>query len=294
VTGTSTEVRPAQRSAFTRYRHSLWLLTKRDLRVRYSTSVLGYLWSILDPLVMSAIYWFVFTVIFKRDVGENPYIVFLLAALLPWMWFNGAVSDSTRAYIREAKLIRSTMIPRTIWVNRIVASKGIEFLLSLPVLAFFAIITGAKLNVDVLLFPLAILIQTVLTVGVGLIVAPLVVFFRDLERAVKLALRFLFYASPIIYSARDLPGGCGGGVAARHCAAYLATHPGAQTDVLFSLHFWSAFNPLTGIFSLYRAAFFPEELDWFLVGVSAAMSLLLLAVGWAVFKRFERDVLKEI
>jgi len=294
VTSIPTEVRPAQRSRFTRYRHSLWLLTKRDLSVRYSTSALGYLWSILDPLVMSLIYWFVFTVIFHRTVGENPYIVFLLAALLPWMWFNGAVSDSTRAYIREAKLIRSTMIPRTIWVNRIVASKGIEFLLSLPVLAVFAIFTGARVNVDILLFPLAILIQTVLTVGVGLIVAPLVVFFRDLERAVKLALRFLFYASPIIYSARDLPGGCGGSVAAKHCAAYLATHPGAQTDVLFSLHFWSAFNPLTGIFSLYRAAFFPEELDWFLVGVSAAMSLLLLAIGWAVFKRFERDVLKEI
>jgi len=175
-----------------------------------------------------------------------------------------------------------------------VASKGIEFLLSLPVLAFFAIIAGAKLNVDVLLFPLAILIQTVLTVGIGLIVAPLVVFFRDLERAVKLALRFLFYASPIIYSARDLPGGCGGGIPARECAAYLTAHPGAQTDVLFSLHFWSAFNPLTGIFSLYRSAFFAEELDWFLVGVSAAMSLVLLAIGWAVFKRFERDVLKEI
>lgn len=294
MTSIPTEVRPAQRSRFTRYRHSLWLLTKRDLSVRYSTSALGYLWSILDPLVMSLIYWFVFTVIFHRSVGENPYIVFLLAALLPWMWFNGAVSDSTRAYIREAKLIRSTMIPRTIWVNRIVASKGIEFLLSLPVLAAFAIFTGARVNVDILLFPLAILIQTVLTVGVGLIVAPLVVFFRDLERAVKLALRFLFYASPIIYSARDLPGGCGGGVAAKHCAAYVATHPGAQTDVLFSLHFWSAFNPLTGIFSLYRAAFFPEELDWFLVGVSAAMSLVLLGIGWAVFKRFERDVLKEI
>lgn len=294
MTSIPTEVRPAQRSRFTRYRHSLWLLTKRDLSVRYSTSALGYLWSILDPLVMSLIYWFVFTVIFHRTVGENPYIVFLLAALLPWMWFNGAVSDSTRAYIREAKLIRSTMIPRTIWVNRIVASKGIEFLLSLPVLAVFAIFTGARVNVDILLFPLAIVIQTVLTVGVGLIVAPLVVFFRDLERAVKLALRFLFYASPIIYSARDLPGGCGGSIAAKHCAAYLATHPGAQTDVLFSLHFWSAFNPLTGIFSLYRAAFFPEELDWFLVGVSAAMSLLLLGIGWVVFKRFERDVLKEI
>src|SRR5690554_1324204 len=84
--------RPAW-SPVERYRHSLWLLTVRDLRVRYSTSALGYVWSILDPLVMAGIYWFVFTQVFDRTVGEQPYIVFLFTALLPWMWFNGAVSD---------------------------------------------------------------------------------------------------------------------------------------------------------------------------------------------------------
>ncbi len=261
------EVRPQQRTPFARYRHSLWLLTRRDLRVRYSTSLLGYFWSILDPLVMAGIYWFVFTQVFQRTVGAEPYIVFLLTALLPWMWFNGAVSDATRAFLREAKLIRSTRIPRTIWVNRLVLSKGIEFLASLPVLALFAIVYGAEIGPGVALFPLAILIQTALTAGVGLIVAPLVVFFRDLERAVKLVLRFLFYASPIIYGTADLPE---------------------------ELHFWAAFNPLSGIFSLYRAAFFPDQLDWFVVGVGAAISVAILAVGILVFTRTERSVLKEI
>jgi len=261
------EVRPEQRTPFARYRHSLWLLTERDLRVRYSTSVLGYFWSLLDPLVMAGIYWFVFTQVFHRGVGNEPYIVFLLSALLPWMWFNGAVSDCTRAFLREAKLIRSTRIPRTVWVNRLVLSKGIEFLASIPVLVLFAVVYGAPLSTGVIFFPLAILIQTVLTAGIGLIVAPLVVFFRDLERAVKLVLRFLFYASPIIYGTSDLPA---------------------------ELHFWAAFNPLSGIFSLYRAAFFPGHLDWFVIGVSAAMSLGFLALGLLVFARSERSVLKEI
>ena len=179
-----------------RYRHALWLLTTRDLKVRYSTSALGYLWSVLDPLVMAGIYWFVFTQVFDRTVGQAPYIVFLLSALLPWMWFNGAVSDSTRAFLKDAKLVRSTKIPRTIWVNRIVLSKGIEFTLAIPVLALFAIVFGATVSWELAFFPLAILLQAVLTTGVSLIVAPLVVFFRDLERAVKLVLRFLFYASP--------------------------------------------------------------------------------------------------
>jgi ABC-2 type transport system permease protein len=254
-------------SRVARYRHALWLLTRRDLRVRYSTSALGYFWSILDPLVMAGIYWFVFTQVFDRTVGEPPYIVFLLSALLPWMWLNGSLSDCTRAFLREAKLIRSTKIPRTIWVNRLVLSKGIEFVASIPVLAAFAIFSGASLHWQVVLFPLAILVQAILLVGVGLIVAPLVVFFRDLERAVKLALRFLFYASPIIYGLSDLPDG---------------------------LHFWASFNPLAGIFSLYRAGFFPDQLDWYAVAVGVLVSVALLAIGLVVFRRTERAVLKEI
>lgn len=263
---------PARRrwSPVERYRRSLWLLTTRDLKVRYSTSALGYLWSILDPLVMAGIYWFVFTQVFGRGVGHEPYIVFLLTGLLPWMWFTGAVSDSTVALTREAKLIRSTTIPRTIWVARLVLSKGIEFLLSIPVLAIFVLANlseGATLHVEALWWLLAIPLQAALIFGIGLIVAPLVVFFRDLERAAKLVLRFLFYASPIVYGLSDLP------------------------DDLQTL---GAFNPLAGIFSLYRSAFFPQELDWFAVAVSGGMTVVLLVVGLLVYRGAMRRVLKEI
>ena len=258
--------RPA-RSSWGRYRHALWLLASRDLKVRYSTSFLGYFWSILDPLVMAGIYWFVFTQVFDRPVGSSPYIVFLLTALLPWTWFNTTISECTRAFTKEAKLIRSTTIPRTIWVNRLVLSKGIEFLASIPVVAAFAIFSGAHLSINALLIPVAIVLQAILTMGVGLIIAPLVVFFRDLERATKLALRFLFYASPIIYGVTDLPE---------------------------QLHTLAWFNPLSGIFSLYRSAFFPEQLDLIGVAIAAGMSLAIFGIGLFVFKRSERSVLKEI
>jgi len=250
-------------------------LTTRDLKVRYSTSFLGYFWSILDPLVMAGIYWFVFTQVFGRGVGQEPYIVFLLSGLLPWMWFTGAISDCTRAFTREAKLIRSTTIPRTIWVARLVLSKGIEFVASIPVLAIFAALTAFSATPAVIhweafwVIP-AIVLQAMLTLGIGLIVAPLVVFFRDLERAVKLALRFLFYASPIIYGLSDLP-----------------SSP-------IDLHFWAAFNPLSGIFGMYRAAFFPSELDPFAITIAALMSVGFLLLGLFVFRRSIRTVLKEM
>ena len=246
---------------------SLWLLTRRDFKVRYSTSLLGYLWSILDPLLMSVIYWFVFTQVFSRSVGEAPYIVFLLTALLPWVWFNGVITDSTRAFLRDVRLVRSVALPRWIWVGRIVAAKGLEFLLSLPVLAVFAVFTGASVTWEILLLPLGVVLLAALALGLGLLIAPLVVFFRDLERAARLVLRVCFYASPIIYGASDLP----------DWASPLA---------------W--LNPLSGIFGLFRAGFFPAQLHWGLVAASAIETLVILGLGLLVFRRLIGGVLKEL
>ena len=247
--------------------HSLWVLSARDLRVRYATSWLGYIWSILDPLVMSLIYWFVFTQIFERSVGEDPYIVFLIAALLPWVWFNAAVSDFTRAFQRDAKLVRSTSIPRIIWIGRIIVSKGTEFLLATPVLALFAIFSGATVTWGLLWFPVAIILQAALLTGLGLILAPLCVLFEDLERTTKLVLRALFYASPIIYSTNNLPAG---------------------------FHWLEVVNPLAGIFSMYRSAFFADQWNPAAVIATAVWSVVLIVVGLMVFRRLERAVLKEL
>lgn len=229
--------------------------------------MLGYLWSVLDPLVMSLIYWFVFTQVFHRDVGEEPYIVFLIIALLPWVWFQSSVSDFTRAFRKDARLVRSTAIPRSIWVNRIVLSKGIEFLFSLPVLALFAVFSGATVNWMLLWFPVAVILQTMLLVGLGLLVAPLCVLYSDLERTTALILRALFYASPIIYSVSDLP---------------------APFDTI------GAFNPLAGIFTLYRVGFFPDQWQTQPILISVAMCIGILALGVWTFSRLERPVLKEL
>lgn len=249
------------------YLRSLWLLSARDLKVRYSTSALGYLWSILDPLVMAGIYWFVFTVVFNRGgVGEQPYIVFLIAGLLPWVWFNIAVSDFTTAFKKDSRLVRSTAIPRSIWINRVILSKGVEFLASLPVLIVFAVIFGAEVNWGLLLFPLAVVLQTLLLLGLGLIIAPLCVLYSDLERTTRLILRAAFYASPVIYGLSDL---------------------GAFSTI-------GAFNPLAGIFSLYRTGFFPEQFDGFAVLITCAEIVVFLLLGMWIFRKLESSVLKEL
>ena len=259
-----------------RYFHSLWLLSARDLKVRYSTSALGYLWSVLDPLVMGAIYFFVFTFVFHRDVGEDPYIVFLITGLLPWVWFNTSVSDFTRAFKKDARLVRSTAIPRSIWVNRTVLSKGIEFLFSLPIIALFIVVAiiwplnpgeTVHFHWQLVFFPLGMVMQAALLIGIGLLVAPLCVLFTDLERTTALLLRAAFYATPIIYNVSNLPG------------------------IFQTL---GLFNPLAGIFTLYRVGFFPDVWNPLGLGISAIMTVAILALGIWAFRKLERPVLKEL
>jgi ABC-2 type transport system permease protein len=248
-------------------RRAVGLLLRRDLKIRYASSVLGYLWSVLDPLLMAVVYWFVFTQIFDRSVGSEPYIVFLLAGLLPWTWFNSAVHELARALRVDGKLVRSTNVPREVWVVRVVLAKGVEFIFGLPVIAIFAIAYSAEVNWRLILIVPAIVMQAALLLGVGLMLAPMVVLVRDLDRLVRIFLRLAFYASPVVYGISDAPG---------------------VWQTILSL------NPLAGIFELCRAGFFPQYLEWQHVAQSAVISFAMLVIGWCVFARLERTVLKEI
>lgn len=253
-------------------REILQTLVRRDLRVRYARSVLGYLWTIIDPLAMALIYFVIFAVIFKRpDAGHHPYFLFLLVGLLAWQWFSSSVTETSRALLSEAKLVRSTSLPRELWVIRVVIAKGVEYLLSLPILVAFAafyVISGeAGLNWRLVLLPLGLVLQFLVQVGVGLLLAPLTVLVEDTQRVVRIAMRMAFYSTPIIYS--------------------LDTVPENLRVVLW-------FNPMSGVLELYRAGLFDEPLVPQPIVTSVVLALVFLVVGSTVFKRLERSVLKEI
>ena len=256
-------------------RSVLWTLIVRDLRVRYSRSVLGYVWTILDPLLMSTIYYLVFVYIFKRDdLGHEPYFLFLVVGLLSWQRFSGCLTDTSRALIQEQKLVRSTNLPRELWVLRVVLSKGIEYLLSLPVLLFFMVVYLFKgelhVNGWIVLFPLAVLTQCIALIGIGLILAPVTALVTDTQRVVRIVSRVLFYATPVIY------------------ASHLVPHPYDKLTWI---------NPLVGILETMRAGLFPHDdfpILWGAIAASVVVSTTLLLVGVSVFTRLERAVLKEI
>lgn len=255
-----------------RRRGIVWTLVLRDLRVRYSRSVLGYFWTVLDPLLMASVYFVVFTLVFKAQrVADTPYFLYLLSGLLGWQWFTGSVNDTTKSLLQEARLVRSTNIPREVWVVRCVVAKGVEYLLSLPVLAgfviYYLIVGGVDINWQLVLFPLGMIIQFVLLVGLGLLLAPITVLATDMQRVVRIVLRFLFYLSPVLYGAHYVPG---------------------------ALQYVLRLNPLNGILSLYRAGLFERGVSWVDVGMSVVTTLIVLGLGITVFRRLERAVLKEI
>jgi ABC-2 type transport system permease protein len=252
-------------------RRILALLVSRDLKVKYAGSALGYFWSVLEPLMLAGVYWFVFTILMKRQLGASPYIVFLLCAMLPWQFANGALRSSMKSLSKDAKLVRSTNLPREIWVLRTVGSKLAEFVLSLPVVVVVAILTHAHLRWEVVFFPVALLIQVVLLVGCGLVLAPISVLYTDVGRVLPTILRLLFYFSPILYGIRDIKSRLG---------------PVAA-------HFYTL-NPFAGIFDLYRLAFFNQWAGWHGIAFSAGWALVTLLIGMRVFSSLEGIVLKEI
>jgi ABC-2 type transport system permease protein len=259
-------------TAVWRRREILGTLVQRDLRVRYSRSVLGYVWTVLDPLLMASVYFVVFTFIFKAGrVADTPYFLYLLSGLLAWQWFTGSVTDTTKSLIQEARLVRSTNLPREVWVIRCVIAKGVEYVLSLPILAAFVLyylaVGRVDLDWELLLFPLGMVLQFLLLVGLGLLLAPITVLVTDMQRVVRIFLRFFFYLSPVLYGLQSVPD---------------------QLRAVLIL------NPLNGILSLYRGGLFERSVSWVDVGVSVVMSLLFVVLGFWTFSRLERSVLKEI
>ena len=289
------------------YRRILWLLVARDLKVRYAGSALGYVWTVLEPLLMSLIYWFVFTQIFHRNAGPNfsPFLLYLVSGQLAWAWFGGGVNGVTRALRAEAQMVRSSNVPRELWVLRVVASKAVEYLFSLPVLVIFAAAYVVAPTEYTILLPLGWLLEGALIIGMGLILAPATVLVRDLERIVPIFMRVMFYASPVLYSISQVP---------------------PSIRAVFSI------NPTVGFLTITHAMFFPAAINeprqrltrdsngqvlydyvdvhgrlvrvpvthtvyishWNWIWHSALATLIIFAVGVWVFIRLERAALKEI
>ena len=184
-----------------RYRGLIQSLVARELKARYRGSVLGFFWSFINPLLLLLIYSFVFKYILEqRAEGIDHYELFMFCGILPWTWFSSSLAESSNVLISGGNLIKKVLFPAEILPIVTVLANMVHFFFGLTILAVFLIWFQRPLHAgELALFPLAVLVQLVLTLGFALILSALTVHFRDIRDILSNLLTFWFFATPIIY-----------------------------------------------------------------------------------------------
>jgi ABC-type polysaccharide/polyol phosphate export permease len=256
-----------------RYRNLLQKLVARDLRVRYKNSVLGILWSWLNPLFMMVVYTVVFIFMRRTDNGVVPsreFPVFILCALLPWNFFSGAVLGSISSIVSNAPLVKKVYFAREILPLSVVLSNLVNFGISLMILVPMLLVFRIRLTLWVLVLPVIIAIQVCLITGIALILSALNVFYRDTRAIMDVVMMAWFFVTPIIYPIDILP------------------HSRQILGITIDIHRWTRIlNPMASLVAAYRDVLYHGRLvgpDF--LARTAVTSLAVLLVGYAVFFKF--------
>lgn len=186
-----------------RYRELVRNLVVRDLKVRYKNSVLGFLWSLVNPLLMMLVFTVVFQIMLPQQIRVFP--IFVLCALLPWNWFSASLNEAIPSIVNNAHLIKKVYFPREVLPLSVVLANGVNFLLALLVLFAVIFAYGVHLSVWVLLLPALIIIQLLFTLGVAFFLSTINVFYRDTDVIMEVVLLAWFFLTPIFYSVTVLP-----------------------------------------------------------------------------------------
>ena len=185
-----------------RYRGLIQSLVARELKARYRGSVLGFVWSFINPLLLISIYSFVFTTIMpNNDPRTKPYAVFLFCGLLPWTWFSTSLIEAASSLISGGNLIKKVLFPAEVLPIVSVLANMVHFLLGLLILAAFMIGFQHYPRMSALpWFPVVVLIQLIFTLGLALGASALTVHFRDVRELLSNVLTIWFFGTPIIYA----------------------------------------------------------------------------------------------
>ncbi len=176
----------------------IWHLVKRDFSLRFKRSTLGVLWSLVLPLAQLLVLVFLFNKVVPLNIDGYPAFVF--SALLPWTWFSSCLSAAGTLFISNRDLIRRPSFEPYLIVIVNTISNLLIYLVALPILFIVLAWEGRGITPILLTLPLLSLIQGILTVGLGIMIATLNVFYRDVQQIVGVAIMLLFYMTPVFYS----------------------------------------------------------------------------------------------
>jgi ABC-type polysaccharide/polyol phosphate export permease len=261
------------RDVFSRHGELIANLAVKNLKVRYKHAMLGFLWSLVTPLALMVVFWFVFGFLFNRGVGP----LFLICALFPWTFVQMSISGATTSIVDSRDIIRKVYFPKEIIPFSIVASNLFNF-----AIALLLIIVGVAakriwagetemITVSYLYLPLLMCLTVMLAAGVGLITSCAQVFFRDVRYLVEIGLLVWFYFSPVFYQIS------------------MVKQYSSKVFMIYML------NPLAALITLYRSIFqigdpFSAYVSpRYLIGTAVASIVLIFIVGYGLFIWKERE-----
>mgnify|MGYP004570747627 FL=1 len=248
------------------YRELLKTNIKKEIRGKYKGSWLGVLWTFLNPLLMLAVYAFVFPYILRVNVDN--YTIFMIVALIPWNFFTTAIQSGTGSVVANGNILKKVYFPREIIPISITTSQLVNFLITCIIMAVFIIFSGVGFSVHVLLFPLLVLIQYILILGLTFILSALTVFVRDIDHFVSVILMLGFYATPIVYQGEMLP---------------------KKFQIFLKL------NPMAQLVEAYRSILYYHRMpDMTMLVIWGLGSVALLVIGYLIFKKLEKSFVEEL
>lgn len=254
------------------YRELLFSLTKKELKVKYRGSTLGFFWSLLNPILTMLVYSFVFSIVLRAGIKE--FAIFLICALLPFNFLSNSVNYGASSIIGNSNLVNKIYFPREIIPLSIIFANLVNFFFELIALFIVMAVMGYKFYIFLYLLPIVIFIQFFLVVGMTLLVSALNVFFRDLQHLITIIMMVWFFGTPIIYPLSMVPE---------------------------RFQFIIKINPMTIYAAYYRNIFYyvkyPEGAGFpnILETLGAlGITLLIFFIGYYVFKRLEPRFAEEI
>jgi len=243
------------------YRELLWVLTMRDIKVRYKQTVLGAAWAIVRPFTTMVIFSLVFGQLAKMPSDGYPYPVFVYAALLPWTFFAGAIGASGQSLVVSAHLVSKVYFPRLIIPLSSVGAGLVDLLISTGILLLMMLWYGVGWTLNLLAAPLLMIAVVFIALGVGTLLSALTVAYRDFTHLTPFIVQIWMYVTPVIFP--------------------VSIVPERWQWVLYM-------NPMTGLVEGFRSAFLGKSFDVGGLTISCGIALVVFVLGVAYFEKVER------
>ena len=249
------------------FKDLLFFLIKRDIKVLYAQTILGFAWAILNPLIQVVVFTVIFGQVAQLDTGDVPYFLFSTVAIIPWTYMSEAMSSSSQSLVGGSSMLGKVYFPRLIFPLTPVFAKMVDFLISLLLLGAVLVYYGVSLTPNMLLLPIFMAWMVCVPASIGFWLSSLAIRFRDVRFAMTFVIKMLIYSAPILYSADEIP------------EAY---------------RFWYSLNPIVGVIEGFRACLLGSPIPWEYIVPGMFVTVILLMTGAVYFRRMERVVVDVI